>query len=64
MTCCAAVQVAPITLEGHAEVGAAGRVPELDVFVRPPGDALLHQRNRSLVATGIQVVQLQGVCGG
>lgn len=47
------------TLEGGGQVGTG--VPELDVFVGPPGDAGVAQLDGDLGAVGM-VKQLQGVC--
>lgn len=53
------------TLENGGEVGIAGsRVPELDVFVGPPGDACVAQRDADLRAVGVVVIQLQRVWNG
>lgn len=41
------------TLEGSSQVGA--RVPELDVFVSPPGDAGVAQLDGDLGAVGVDV---------
>lgn len=48
------------TLEGSGQVGA--RVPELDMFVGPPGDAGVAQLDRDLGAVGVIVKQLKRVC--
>lgn len=50
------------TFETGREVGvAAPRVPELDMFVGPPGDAFLRQFNLCSSSIRVNVVQLQSI---
>lgn len=58
---CAILHGLQITLENYSEVVISTRVPKLHMLVCPPCNTLLHQRNRSSGAIGVNVIQLQSV---
>lgn len=50
-----------ITLESDGQVAVSTGVPELHMFVCPPCNAFLYQRNKISGAIWVNVVQLQSV---
>lgn len=53
-----------LTLKNSSEIGVTStRVSKFHMLIRPPGDALLHQRNCNPGSIGIEVNQFQRVCG-